>query len=340
MAVFDASTDPGCPADWWDCTYESRRAVDVNAPLESLVDFPLLVALTPSDLVGVEPTGADLRFVDSTGTSLAYEIDTIDSTGAQIWVQVPSLPLGEPTRLMMYWGPETVVPPSESSVWDEGYRAVWHLNEGPGEEVRDSSGNNNVGSHVEGITMSQLSAGVVGTGIDFENSEAWIDVPHSASLDITGDTLTLSGWALFQVDQNDDGGIIVKTDDTDYHYQLGIQEEELANFRVYSEKQSYLTGFSPLQLNRWYYVVGVYDGATSAIYLNGQLDRSFPHTGAIQSSTAPLLIGRRNLPDERFFNGKLDELRVSDVVRSAAWIQAEFLNVTGELVVLGEVESL
>jgi hypothetical protein len=340
-ASVDASIDPGCPADWWDCDFQSRRTIEAASTGEALANFPLLVSLSASDLADVNPAGDDLRFIGSQGASLPYEIDTWDAgAGAQIWVRVPSMAADEPTSLTMYWNNAGAPAPTNAAeVWSDGYQGVWHLNQAPTEMAPDSTGNLNVGTPSATAEPLQMP-GPIGSAIDFTEVESWIEVAHSASLDITGGAITVSAWAYLRENQTQDGGLVVKTDDTGYHYQLGIQSTELANFRALSDSQTYITGLSPLAIERWYYVVGVYDGSASTIYVNAHADNVATQSGPVVTVGEPLVIGRRALTDDRFFKGGIDEARVSSVARSAAWIRAEFLNVTGELVTLGQIEGI
>lgn len=307
---------------------------------EALSNFPLLVTLNESDLADMQEQGADLRFVSSQGALLPYEIDNWQAaSGAQIWVRVPTLAADAPTSLTMYWNNGAAEAQlNGKEVWADGYQSVWHLNQAPAETALDSTGNLNSGEPA-GVEATTQGAGAIGGAIDFDGVDSWIEVAHSPSLDITGGAITVSAWALIPENQTSDGGLVVKTDDTGYHYQIGVQNSELANFRVLTDNQTYLTGRSPLENNRWYYVVGVYDGSNSTIYLNAHPDNVTGQSGPLKTVTAPLVIGRRSLNDDRFFDGIIDEARVSNVARSAAWIRAEFLNVTGELVSLGEIQG-
>jgi RHS repeat-associated protein len=69
------------------------------------------------------------------------------------------------------------------------------------------------------------------------------------------------------------------------------------------------------------------DGTTvAAIYLDGSPVTLTNHNGAINNTTvAGLNIGRRN-NDARYFNGVLDELRLSNAQRSADWIKTGYNN--------------
>ncbi len=340
----DAEVVDACPGDWWDCAFKSRRSIEVKASGEILSNFPLLVSLSAAEISEMQDQGADLRFVGAQGAVLPYEIDTwLTDGGAQIWVRVPSVEADAPTSLTMYWqNAAAEAPTNGEQVWADGYQGVWHLNQGATETAPDSSGNLNSGTP-QGLAGDAQREGQVGTSIEFDGSGDWIEVPHSASLDITESALTLSAWAYMTEAQSSDSGLIVKAGSgqfTAYNYQLGIQSTQLANVRILSNTQTYLTGLSPLEPQRWYYIVGVYDGSKSTLYVNAHADNVRLQVGPVVTVPDPLVLGRRAIDDERYFKGRIDEARVSNVARSEAWIRAEFLNVSGDLVTLNEVEGI
>ena len=155
-----------------------------------LVDFPLPVALDPARIAGFRyqdcaPGGADLRFTDADNTRvLPHEIESWDPQGTSIvWVRVPVLISN--TVIRAFWrNPEAEPAPAET-VWDAGFRGVWHL----GDTLVDATMHGNRGSNAGSTGM----AGVTGGARAF-NGSAWIDCGNAASLNLTGNQLTLSAW--------------------------------------------------------------------------------------------------------------------------------------------------
>lgn len=91
----------------------------------------------------------------------------------------------------------------------------------------------------------------------------------------------------------------------------------------------------------WYHVVGVYNNPTLYLYLNGVLNNSLATTGgATFASNASFQIGAYDSGTQPF-NGIIDEARVSNVARSAGWIQTEFNNESapGTFVAVGSQEG-
>lgn len=79
---------------------------------ETLTNFPMLVRLDAANVPGFSygqlafANGADLRFTDSSGVELNYEIETWNPAGTSlVWVKVPSLAKGG--SIIVYWGNPT-----------------------------------------------------------------------------------------------------------------------------------------------------------------------------------------------------------------------------------------
>lgn len=70
-------------------------------------------------------------------------------------------------------------------------------------------------------------------------------------------------------------------------------------------------------LGRWYHAACTYDGATLRVFVDGQLSGSKAVTGKVFQTTAPFRIGTGEASGD-FFNGLIDEVRLSNVVRYTA----------------------
>ena len=126
--------------DWYDLNWQYRQLLTV--PLTSaaveLPDCPVLVRLhaTALDAVNVDYSkfqnaGQDLRFVDSDGVLLDYQIESWNAAGySQIWVKVPLLETAHAQNLFtMYYGNAGAVAAQQTSeVWDVDSVGVYHFN--------------------------------------------------------------------------------------------------------------------------------------------------------------------------------------------------------------------
>ena len=337
--------DLACSDDWFNCEFSRRTPLsfDHREGVEDLVDFPVLVRVDSSviDHDQTNDDGSDLRFVDETGNVLAHEIERWDETsGSAVWVKLPVLPAGEVTTLYMYYGnSEAADTQDRTAVWDERFVAVYHLGGAIDAPHRDSTVNANAGTSI-GMAAEASSPGFTGGAVTFDGVDDWIEIPHSDSLAIPGDQVTLSAWINPSAVQVSDAGIVVKsTDGAGYDLQLGVQTGNSPNFRVFTEAQTYLTGPTVLPTDQWQFLAGVYDGSQARVIVDGAVDATEAQAGNLTVNTDPVVIGRRELGDERFFIGSIDEVRISNVARSQDWLTTSFRSMTGALLTIGAEQT-
>jgi hypothetical protein len=67
-----------------------------------------------------------------------------------------------------------------------------------------------------------------------------------------------------------------------------------------------------LAANTWYHIAVVYSGGTATVYVNGAPGASATNVGTISQGPWLRLGGLSGVP---FFNGRLDEIRISNVIR-------------------------
>jgi C-terminal processing protease CtpA/Prc len=79
-----------------------------------------------------------------------------------------------------------------------------------------------------------------------------------------------------------------------------------------------------IKTSEWYHLAGTYDGSTLTVYVNGVKIKSAPVSGNLTIDTSDLHIGKGD-PDFSFgeyYHGMFDEIRVWNMARSPADIQA------------------
>jgi hypothetical protein len=81
---------------------------------------------------------------------------------------------------------------------------------------------------------------------------------------------------------------------------------------------------APLVLYRWVHVVGVFDGTSQRIYVDGNLAQSAPidPPSPLQPTSRPLQMGGLEDVVGTFFKGLMDEVRIYDVALDAAQVRA------------------
>jgi len=303
---------------------------------ETLVNFPALLILH-EDLHGfsyrdvASPAGWDLRLTDADGSRfLSYEIDQWDAKGkSYVWVQLPKL--ARNTCIWAYWGNHDAARPptyaNDGSTWSEGYGAVWHLSEvrrGTGglPVYRDSSPNANHGNdHVSGPGQP----GLVGGGQALNGGSDYIDCGNHASLNVR-DAITVEAWIKHV--GGDYRGVINRGYWTAGPWELRFGREGTPRGTRLGARMS--TGTGSLGLNiqvppkEWHHVALIYDGSTVACYLDGRCEASGDLSGKLLLVDTPVTIGQNGRHGE-YYEGAIDEVRISGVARSSAWVWASWM---------------
>lgn len=146
------------------------------------------------------------------------------------------------------------------------------------------------------------------------NQSSYIQFEQTASLDISGDSITVEAWVK-KGDESQQGAVILTNNAPgSAGYQLHLVDDGPASRVRFSP--SHLTGrhvTSQTWLNpgEWYHVAGVYNGGNTWIYINGALDNSNSSNHVIVgSSPNGLVIGANHLGTGDYFIGEIDEVRI------------------------------
>jgi len=211
------------------------------------------------------------------------------------------------------------------NVWDSNFVFVSHV-----EDLKDSTGNASDGSNYS----TSEEAALLGQGLETNNGYATF--PHHNSHNVA-DKCTLA--IAFKTSNNCSySGLICKDIATtsSYKYMIYVSSSS-ENVSLYIRTSS---GVSAAKYNgsvkdsAWHYFVGVYDKSLASkrlkLYIDGNLEAEADgYNEDILSSTNTLALGRWGASYR--FDAFLDEARISDTARSAAWIKAEYYSVLDSL---------
>lgn len=140
------------------------------------------------DYAQTSDQGADLRFVESDGTLLPYEIESWNPGGISIiWVRVPQIDgSSDSDSIWLYYGnPAAADGQDPEGVWDATFAGVWHFNG----DFLDATANLNDGTNFGTTGVAGQFAGAR----SFDGVDDYIDAGSDPSLGITGQ-MTLEAW--------------------------------------------------------------------------------------------------------------------------------------------------
>ena len=337
-----------------------RTKVGTGTAPATLPNYPLLSSVTDADLKSTgnggdvtSTSGHDILFraLDDTtcgGTgpcTLDHEIESYDPVTGQLvaWVRLPSIntnTAGSDTVLYIFYGNSAIIASIQDAegVWDADHLMVQHHNEGSG-TVTDSTQSDNDSNSQTGMTYG--SAGKVGNSFLFDESDDYYTVGDFSY----GDTFTLSMWMKVTDNTGSQYQYFYSHDalDTNPSLALYLHEDSVANpddleVRLRDSVASIETVLSDVSAGdanvtdaAWHQVTltRVRNG-TNNLYVDSVSQGTSTGPDTAIDPAGSINIGRREDGNvDRYFGGNLDEIRISDVERSADWVKTVYNNTNG-----------
>jgi len=284
-------------------------------------------------------------------TQCYVEIEKWDDVNEQawLWVNVPSLNDTSDTDLFLYYDADHVdntgyvgdagSTPAEN-VWDSDYVLVQHLEETSGIHV-DSTSNDNDGTPQN--NPNQDVVGKIDGADDFDGNDDDVDLGNDVSLNIR-DEVTVEAWINMSQNPGSDDwyDVISKTKYVVYLYsEDGLVVTLSAYFKINGKiADVYDLGATDIDANGWTRVAVTFDGTDIKGYVNDQLDGTKNKPGTIDDSSSDnLYIGYYSGEENYRFDGKIDEVRISNTTRSLAWIRASYESERDNLLDFGSEET-
>jgi hypothetical protein len=294
-------------------------------------DFPVLVSFTDATFKTVanggkiqSGAGYDINFYSDIGltTALYYQVERwISNTGECIfWVKVPTLSATANTVIYVAYGDASITTfqSSVTAVWNSNFQGVWHFPNGTTLNVQDSSLYGRNGINNNGVTAT---TGKIDGGANFNSSSSQY-VTTSANI-LTGTSITISGW-IYPATPATRGFFFDQYDNTlvrGISMEVGLTANKL---RVLYAPGIIITSLASLTANTWYHVAFTVTGGNGILYINGVSDNTGTGTATVSSTNVE--IGRFRGGPSLYWNGRLDEIKASNVARSSSWILSEYNN--------------
>lgn len=344
---------------------ETVTALAAQAGSTDSTNFPLLVATstqtslatvangglvqntttqTGSSYTGTVP--ADLIFTSDSacGTKLNWEVESYSATtGALIaWVQLPTLSHTTNTVIELCWDNSSVssFQGNVHGTWDGTFTAVYHLPNGSTLNTNDSTTNS------VNLTNNNSATAVAGQIDGAVNLSAASSQYLSSSSGLQTSAMSYEVWVKPASFPNAYNTVMSTDGSTSQFFDMHVKSNgKLALYLATSGGTADYdgTGTNTLSAGTTYMLVMTYVTSTGLVgYVNGAVDGNTTFNGTISTGGTTLNIGN-NLPNfgGRYFDGMVDEARISNVARSADWITADYNNQKSNstMVVFGPAQS-
>lgn len=348
--------------NWYNTSYKYRVPITLQSGKIATTSsaYPILATTTLSTLAATSSggnvqfgDGRDIVFVaNDNSTLLNFEQESYaSSTGAIVYWVDANISSTTNEVIYMYYGNSTATNVSTTTgVWDDYFKAVWHLQEDPsintdgscGGGVYEECDSTQYGNHLEQNGSIPASASVnaqVAKGVDLAGSTQYFDDGTITPNGLDTNRVSVSGW----VNPDVLASQFWFSDENVTAERIGFQGVKLAgsgNFEIGLTSQGWstsngiwVTSGNVITQNVWEYVAFTYDKSSTAndpkLYINGARITTFD-TDSNPVGTSPTGIDRYYLgqraTDAQRLDGTLDEFRYSTTIRHPMDILTDYNN--------------
>jgi len=327
---------------WWDGNWQYKKqiTIDHDQVPSAQTNFPVLINLSSDNELktNAKSDGSDIAFVDSTeSTQYHHEIEHYKSSTGRLvaWVNVTSLSAVADTTLYMYYGyaaasNQTV----KTGVWDSNYVSVWHLEGSNHNSITDST-SNFVNATSDNDNPSYNTEAVCGRGISFDGGNDYITFSDNDVFNFFSGTQDTSFTieAVFQKADSNYNTIVSKYGVPNSRQWI-IESPDNDTFHTYlyddtNDKKLKTYSSSIINNDVWCYAASVYNGSEIVSGMFSYIDTVNCSGGgvkdagynAMRDTGSPVRIGYR---DTQYYNGVIDEIRISNIVRSEDWLNTTY----------------
>jgi len=313
--------------------YKKSITIDQTKIDADLTDLTVLVKLTSAnfDFSKALTTGNDIRFTASDGTTLLkYERRRHDDTNdlAEYIVKIPSVSGSVDTVFYMYYGNSGASDGSDAAnAYDANFTAVLPLNDDNSDTIVIAIKGNN--GTKRGNAEPAQADGKISKCQDFDGTNDYIDTTNTIA---TRSAYTFDAWV-----NSDNVAEATKTQNI-FYGQGGFGGLDIFNsllrFNTYYDTT---VSLEAAITNGWHYVVLVanYAGNSKKMYIDGAEVDSDNYTPSQDNTVQQDCGGYESAETLMPFNGKIENWRISDTNRSAAWIKANYNSFNNTLITIG-----
>ena len=313
---------------WWNGDWSFRKEIDVDlTPTGADIpgapaDVPVLIRLSLGNFqyfADAKPDGSDLRFIAADDkTPLAFHIERFDAQTqiALVWVRVPRLTGGAKTdKILLYYGNKNATSAADApGTYDVNQALVYHFGAAKGSPQDVTA----YKSEPSAFNADVDPASLIGSGVKFSGAQT-ITIPATGAVHLVpAKGLTLSAWVRFDAALPAQA-YIAQLADQDREVVLGIAGTQAFARYAAGGSPANLTQANQLTTSEWHHLaVRIGDGRLT-LFVDGA-DAAHANV-EVQEIGGTLTIGGA-AANNNYFTGQLDELEVSNTVRSADWLKA------------------
>jgi len=318
---------PSVANAWWNDQWSFRKKITLDTTIsgvelaESLKDYPVLIRLHAGNFkyfLDLKADASDLRFMSADDKiPLKYHVEKFDPINeiALIWVKIPQLTAKINTdHIWMYYGNQNAVNGTDpAGTYDSNYVTVLSFKEGQSLPVDKSS----FSLKVKDSTATVKAASLIGAGLQFDGSNN-LKFEQSPVLKVNQQQgYSFSAWVRSPGIAKD--SVIYSISDKNIEFILGHDQNGLyllANKDgiTLSEVRS-----RPLLTSVWQHIAFTLGNNEAKLFVDGiEVGKA---SISIQELDGSHTIGSSN-ENDRFLIAELDEIRISNILRSPIWIYA------------------
>jgi biopolymer transport protein ExbB len=333
----------GLCSDW---AHVMRIAIDTTPTgadvRETITEFPLLVRLNDRNFAFAEARtdGADIRFLDSGGHNLSYEIERWDAPNAiaEIWVLVPSITgNSRDNTVLMYWGnPLSATTNSGPSVF-KGYSCVFHMGEDPNSaasQFEDDSAENKSGTLLGPTRRDSRVEGVIGTGLALDGlsmltTSQQLPAPQTMAISLWLKTTSSTGGGI--------AGFANKSNSLQHDRSVTMDSSGRLSFSILRNSElATVTSLAGYSDDNWHFIVARFSTAGQYLFVDGESVADDPtltgaynysgswRFGAVTNPAPPADPADAAVATDSYFTGTIDEARISTDEPSDDWIKLSY----------------
>lgn len=342
---------------WYNSDWQYRKKITIPAATVAadLTDYPVhvnLANLGSNFFDNVKSDGSDIRItLADQVTEVPIEVVTINTgtdTGELYFKATGTLLTASANEYYVYYGNAAATayavtaPFGRNNVWNSGFVLVAHLHQDPSTgapQMTDSTSNGNNGTSNGTMTSGDSVAGVASNGLDFDGTNDFINFGNAASVKIT---TSLTAECFVKGSSDNQRGFFGKgnTGNTNLSWwinsntnsgvgttDIGISSSAAAISG--STAKLYRAGTQVFNGSTFNHLAFTFNSNTLLTYVNGVSDtgsRTQVWNGTVTTlhdTNETLKFGGSIIGSTSAYKAFIgDEVRISNVVRSAAWLKA------------------